>query len=126
MESDARPYRKGGHFVSSPLGVIDPLKAAAIEFASIGPHLRVHHSRTLRRRPNGHVVTAGVLGAARAPPRNADDHVAVALAGAGPAPLERAGAGQWAERRTGVNLFRSDKPGKRYYDAELLKVREAP
>jgi hypothetical protein len=36
LESDARPYRKGGHFVSSPLGVIDRLKAAAIEFASIG------------------------------------------------------------------------------------------
>jgi hypothetical protein len=36
LESDARPYRKGGHFVSSPLGVIDRLKAAAIEFASLG------------------------------------------------------------------------------------------
>jgi hypothetical protein len=35
LESDARPYRKGGHFVSSPLGVIDRLKAAAIEFAQI-------------------------------------------------------------------------------------------
>ena len=36
LRSDARPYRKGGHFVSSPLGVIDRLKPAAIEFASIG------------------------------------------------------------------------------------------
>jgi hypothetical protein len=35
LESDA-PYRKRGHFVSSPLGVIDRMKAAAIEFASIG------------------------------------------------------------------------------------------
>ena len=36
LEFNARPYRKGGHFVSSLLGVIDRLKAAAIEFASIG------------------------------------------------------------------------------------------
>ena len=36
LRSDARPYRKGGHFVSSPLGVIDRLKPAAIEFALIG------------------------------------------------------------------------------------------
>ena len=35
LEPDARPYRKRGDFVSSPRGVIDRLRAAAIEFASI-------------------------------------------------------------------------------------------
>ena len=29
------PYRKRGYFISSPRGVIDRLKAAAIEFAQI-------------------------------------------------------------------------------------------
>jgi hypothetical protein len=35
LEPDARPYRKRGDFVSSPPGVIDRLRTAAIEFASI-------------------------------------------------------------------------------------------
>jgi hypothetical protein len=35
LEPDARPYRKRGDFVSSLRGVIDRLRAAAIEFASI-------------------------------------------------------------------------------------------
>ena len=35
LEPDARPYRKRGDFVSSPRGVIDRLRAAAIEFTSI-------------------------------------------------------------------------------------------
>jgi hypothetical protein len=35
LEPDARSYRKRHYFVRSPPGVIDRLKAAAIEFASI-------------------------------------------------------------------------------------------